>query len=77
MLRNAHVGSDDDVVDVVKLRVGADPRIVPDRELPRPLNSDSVPDQDALAGFIGLFFGVYGVLSLIVQLFVSGRVLNR
>jgi ATP/ADP translocase len=35
------------------------------------------PSQDALASFIGLFFGVYGVLSLSMQLFVAGRVLNR
>jgi CRP-like cAMP-binding protein/HEAT repeat protein len=35
------------------------------------------PDEDALAGFIGIFFGAFGVLSLFIQLFVVGRVLNR
>jgi ATP/ADP translocase len=35
------------------------------------------PNKDALASFIGLFFGVFGVLSLLVQIFVAGRVLSR
>ena len=38
MLRNGYVGSDDDVVEVVQLRVGPDPRIVADRKLPWPLD---------------------------------------
>ncbi|HWQ16135.1 MAG TPA: MFS transporter, partial [Roseiflexaceae bacterium] len=35
------------------------------------------PNEDTLAGFLGRFFGVYGALSLAIQLFVSGRVLSR
>lgn len=35
------------------------------------------PGEDALAGFLGQFFGLYGALSLAMQLFVSGRVLSR
>lgn len=35
------------------------------------------PDEDTLAGFLGQFFGLYGALSLAMQLFVSGRVLSR
>lgn len=35
------------------------------------------PSEDALAAFLGPFFGLYGVISLIMQLFVSGRVLSR
>ncbi|MCB8944373.1 MAG: cyclic nucleotide-binding domain-containing protein [Ardenticatenaceae bacterium] len=34
-------------------------------------------NEDALASFIGIFFGAFGVLSLIIQAFVVGRVLNR
>jgi AAA family ATP:ADP antiporter len=35
------------------------------------------PSQEALAAFIGIFFGVFGVLSLLVQFFIAGRVLRR
>ena len=35
------------------------------------------PNEDALASFVGLFFGVLGVLGLIMQTFVASRVLNR
>lgn len=35
------------------------------------------PDEDRLASFLGLFTGVLGGLTLFLQLFVAGRVLNR
>lgn len=35
------------------------------------------PNEDELAAFIAIFFGVFGVLSLFSQIFVAGRVLNR
>lgn len=35
------------------------------------------PNEDELAAFIGVFFGVMGVLSLIIQTFVAGRALSR
>jgi ATP:ADP antiporter, AAA family len=36
-----------------------------------------LPGADQLAGFIGLFSGVAGVTSLLMQLFIAGRLLNR
>lgn len=35
------------------------------------------PNEDELAAFIGVFFGVMGALSLIIQTFVAGRLLSR
>ncbi|MEW5956859.1 MAG: MFS transporter [Chloroflexota bacterium] len=35
------------------------------------------PTEDEMAAFIGVFFGVMGAISLFVQIFVAGRVLNR
>jgi len=35
------------------------------------------PDENQLASFISVFFGVVGVVSLVMQLFVSGRLLSR
>ncbi|MFN2143180.1 MAG: cyclic nucleotide-binding domain-containing protein [Candidatus Promineifilaceae bacterium] len=35
------------------------------------------PTADAMAGYIGVFMGIFGVLSLIVQWFIAGRVLDR
>ena len=33
--------------------------------------------EDEMAGFIGVFMGIFGVLSLFIQFFVAGRVLDR
>jgi ATP/ADP translocase/HEAT repeat protein len=35
------------------------------------------PDEDQLASFIGVFFGLVGGLSLFIQLFIAGRAINR
>ncbi len=35
------------------------------------------PSADEMAVFIGIFMGIFGVLSLIVQWFIAGRVLDR
>lgn len=35
------------------------------------------PDEDHLAGFLGFFFGLGGALSLIVQVFVTGRLFSQ
>lgn len=35
------------------------------------------PTEDELASFIGIFFGVMGVVSLLIQAFVASRVLSR
>jgi AAA family ATP:ADP antiporter len=35
------------------------------------------PDEDQMASFIGVFFGLVGGLSLFIQLFIAGRAINR
>ncbi len=35
------------------------------------------PTADAMAGYVGVFMGIFGVLSLIVQWFLAGRVIER
>ncbi len=34
-------------------------------------------NEDQFASFIGIFFGLVGVLSLVIQLFIAGRVMSR
>ena len=49
VLGDAHIVSERDVVEVVQVDVGPDPRVVTDGQLPRPLDTDPVADQNTLA----------------------------